>query len=557
MTCVIASSLPEISQRAGYNGGFSAPILGSFSLQLGKSGNAAIVYTGTGFMFSYQGDPTTGSAELANFAWLGGNVSGTASAAGAFKLRDAFLSCIMPRAIREFTAGYGVLYQNWYDFTEQFTLSGYGSSTVELRRNLVSVEFQGKEAATAYEGESAPTTWESFKGFTGYNWFVANGESADWRVMKVNGRLYESHVVNVSGNAGYGRGAGESTTLVEFFKVGSTEGADFGSFSNWGFEGSLASDIATASNASPAVLGVTGHGLTTGDKVTLFGLSGGQWAVHDEETYEVTVIDADSFSVPIDGTGLGVYSANSGEITRGVMFDFSGSSGFTLSDIPRITNCQWTAGASTNFTARTFGLPSNDAPASNLSAGQTSTPWRFDSAFRLTGSIITNITADVTDFNPPNLGNIVVLDLQGDGDYTINSIGNEFGTSWTKGRILFLVNRSVHTFTIANDGPGVLTNRFVLQQDLPLVPFSNAIFQWYGGRWRLLSLYNADLYGTPGAYTVTDYVARRTVAADAASLTVSGTYTQSEIEAIRDELDELQEAYCTLVADLKAKLVLS
>jgi hypothetical protein len=74
-----------------------------------------------------------------------------------------------------------------------------------------------------------------------------------------------------------------------------------------------------ATNAAAAVLTVAGHGLTTGDIVTITGAAGGTWTGLNGNRYAVTVIDANSFSIPVNSTGFGTYTASSAQVARPVI----------------------------------------------------------------------------------------------------------------------------------------------------------------------------------------------------------------------------------------------
>ncbi len=55
------------------------------------------------------------------------------------------------------------------------------------------------------------------------------------------------------------------------------------------------------------------HGLVTGDSVYLSTFTG-DWAALNGTRYAVTVVDADTFSVAVDGTGFTSYSSNAGQV---------------------------------------------------------------------------------------------------------------------------------------------------------------------------------------------------------------------------------------------------
>jgi len=82
-----------------------------------------------------------------------------------------------------------------------------------------------------------------------------------------------------------------------------------------GIELATAQTIATATNASPIVIGITGHEKLSGDCVTISGCTGNTAANGD---WVVTRINADTFSIKdLNGTastGNGAYDADSGSV---------------------------------------------------------------------------------------------------------------------------------------------------------------------------------------------------------------------------------------------------
>lgn len=65
--------------------------------------------------------------------------------------------------------------------------------------------------------------------------------------------------------------------------------------------------VSAISKANPAVVTSTGHGFTllTLPQVTISGATGTGWVTGINGTFTATVIDANTFSVPVDSTGFG------------------------------------------------------------------------------------------------------------------------------------------------------------------------------------------------------------------------------------------------------------
>jgi len=66
-----------------------------------------------------------------------------------------------------------------------------------------------------------------------------------------------------------------------------------------------------------------------------------------------------------------------------------------------------------------------------------------------------------------------------------------------------------------------------------------------------------DLTEVTSAYTTSNVTTDRTFDADAAAGTISATPTKDEVENIRDAILELADVAATLIADLKAKELLT
>jgi hypothetical protein len=94
----------------------------------------------------------------------------------------------------------------------------------------------------------------------------------------------------------------DATGTATFYRAlksdGTTVVADGGVSS-----GRTAVSVTAATNANPAALTSTAHGLSTGDRVTLAGATG-SWAPVNG-TWTVTVTGANTFTIPVDSTGFG------------------------------------------------------------------------------------------------------------------------------------------------------------------------------------------------------------------------------------------------------------
>ena len=71
--------------------------------------------------------------------------------------------------------------------------------------------------------------------------------------------------------------------------------------------------VTTATNANPVVITATAHGLQTDNAVTISGFTGNWAAVNG--TRNITVVDANSFSVAVDSTAFGAYGAQAPTVT--------------------------------------------------------------------------------------------------------------------------------------------------------------------------------------------------------------------------------------------------
>lgn len=72
--------------------------------------------------------------------------------------------------------------------------------------------------------------------------------------------------------------------------------------------------VQVATKTNPVVITAALHGYSTGDEVFFSGVKG--MTELNGRTFAVTVIDANRFSVPVDGTGWGAFSGDEGGVTR-------------------------------------------------------------------------------------------------------------------------------------------------------------------------------------------------------------------------------------------------
>lgn len=68
-------------------------------------------------------------------------------------------------------------------------------------------------------------------------------------------------------------------------------------------------DIQGLSSQNPCVVTWTSHGLSTGDRVSFKGITQTGWTALNGNSYPVTVINANSFSIPFDASGLAAYDS--------------------------------------------------------------------------------------------------------------------------------------------------------------------------------------------------------------------------------------------------------
>ena len=125
---------------------------------------------------------------------------------------------------------------------------------------------------------------------------------------------------------------------------------------------SKAASITGATKANPCVITATGHGFRTGITITITGVGG--MTQLNENTYTVTVIDANSFSIGVDSTGYGTYTSGGTATAYKYLQDVSRTAsayttttlwtfaqfGQTLIGANGLDKLQaWTVGSSANF----------------------------------------------------------------------------------------------------------------------------------------------------------------------------------------------------------------
>ena len=125
---------------------------------------------------------------------------------------------------------------------------------------------------------------------------------------------------------------------------------------------SKAASITGATKANPCVITATGHGFRTGITITITGVGG--MTQLNGNTYTVTVIDANSFSIGVDSTGYGTYTSGGTATAYKYLQDVSRTAsayttttlwtfaqfGQTLIGANGLDKLQaWTVGSSANF----------------------------------------------------------------------------------------------------------------------------------------------------------------------------------------------------------------
>ena len=100
-----------------------------------------------------------------------------------------------------------------------------------------------------------------------------------------------------------------------------------------------AAAIESMTQASPCVIGWTGHGMTTGDWVMILGITQADWSGAKDKMWQITEgVDGDHFTIAFDASGFGtVYDAGTdpGTITKGAFYAANESTAmktFTISN---------------------------------------------------------------------------------------------------------------------------------------------------------------------------------------------------------------------------------
>lgn len=127
-----------------------------------------------------------------------------------------------------------------------------------------------------------------------------------------------------------------------------------------------AKSITGVSKANPAVVTVTSHGLSTGDKVYISGISGNMSSLNNK-TYTITKVNADSFSLQNTNTStFGNYGSGGGTVRKcltsacSIVVTTSVTHGFITGDLisfaglSGLTTLNGTTRTITNLTATTF-----------------------------------------------------------------------------------------------------------------------------------------------------------------------------------------------------------
>lgn len=70
------------------------------------------------------------------------------------------------------------------------------------------------------------------------------------------------------------------------------------------------------SNAVSAVVTVANHGLVTGDRVTFKAITQANWLALTNNTYQITKITDNTFSIPVNSTTFGAYTDAAGNVCQ-------------------------------------------------------------------------------------------------------------------------------------------------------------------------------------------------------------------------------------------------
>lgn len=82
--------------------------------------------------------------------------------------------------------------------------------------------------------------------------------------------------------------------------------------------------------ANPIVVTIDAHGLDTGDYVSFSAIAQANWTALNNKSYQIKKLTANTFSIPVDGSGFGAYTDASGEAWH----DFSSAKYFPRTKIP-------------------------------------------------------------------------------------------------------------------------------------------------------------------------------------------------------------------------------
>jgi hypothetical protein len=112
--------------------------------------------------------------------------------------------------------------------------------------------------------------------------------------------------------------------------------------------------IESITRAAAAVVTWTGHGLNTGDFVGFIGITQAEWTILNEQPFQITRINANSFSIPLDTSA---FAAAYNAADPGVIFSYLGSSNAFVTRL----NADGTMGYSTYLGAALFSLSRHPA----------------------------------------------------------------------------------------------------------------------------------------------------------------------------------------------------
>jgi hypothetical protein len=186
-----SDDIPQISINSNTNGGYDSYFTGSVYIDLR---GCQFYHSGTGPLWYLQGAPSVDRSITIDT----GVLIGTADTEALIKGRDMARCGVRIEQLKGVaTSAYLALFQNWYSWTENLSVTGSGGPA-QLESGLIQIECQSADNAATYEGVAHGGGTASFARFRMFNAFSTGSQTS---MLICDAGVYDSFIHDIGGNS--------------------------------------------------------------------------------------------------------------------------------------------------------------------------------------------------------------------------------------------------------------------------------------------------------------------------------------------------------------------